>query len=228
MTFNEVLARVQWNIWGNTISPANAVAMLGGDNGIIARAHHRIQVDHNYWFMQTWAQITSEYNEGTEEYTQAYLLPLNIKEIINFLWRTVDDSGVATGYTKPLAQLTLEQAQQHFWPRDNNDAVEYPEYFEVVNGAIVFYPDGNCSRTGVLNYWQYIACLLGDLEDALMEAGPEAVIALATSDMYLVLHEIELSQLWKNRFLEECEILRTKDYHKRRAHIDEFATQEGM
>lgn len=227
MTFNEVLARVQWNVWGNTAPPANAMAMLQGANGIISRAHHKIQVDHNFWFMRTWAEILTVYDEVDEEYTQAYLLPDELKEIINFQWHIEDNDGNYEGFTTPLARLTDEQSQQHFWKNDNINSVEYPEYFEVVDNMIVFYPDGNCARTGVLNYWQYIECLLDDEEDDLMREGPEAVICQATSDVYLHLHEVDLSGYWKNLAREEFDRLRTKDYHKRRAHINEFGTQEG-
>lgn len=228
MTFNEVLARVQFNIWGNTIPPANVAAMLGGANGIIARAHHNIQREHNYWFMQTWAEITSIYNAVTEEYTQAYAIPVYMKEIINVLWHTVDSEGEYNGFTSPLSQLTLGQSQDHFWKRDTQDSVEYPTHFEVVNNLIIFYPDGNCARTCVINFWRYIDCLLGDLEDALMREGPEAVINMATAEVYLHLHEVELYQLWTQRYREEAELLRKKDYSRRRAHINEMGTQAGM
>jgi len=66
------------------------------------------------------------------------------------------------------------------------------------------------------------------LEDALMREGPEAVINMATAEVYLHLHEVELYQLWTQRYREEAELLRKKDYSIRRAHINEMGTQAGM
>lgn len=219
MTFNEILAQVQRNVWGNTTPPANATADI--TDVIIPNVHRRIQMDYNYGFMQTWTEIATTLGADGVLYNQSYALPDSFKEIIAVNWNKVDSEGDYVGRSGVLTPVLTGQAQASFWKSDNIYSVEYPTHFEIYNQTIVFYPEPNAVRTAIVSYFQVLACPAGANEDALLRDGDEAVIAKATSLYYVKRHEMEMAAIWEQRFLEEESRLRSFDFARRQSQFKE-------
>lgn len=212
MTFNEILAQVSWNVWGNTTISANSAGIL--TNRIIPDAHRQIQRDYNYWFMQTWAEITTQLGLN-DIYLQAYALPDGFKELISVQWQRTNSDGDDLGKTEPLLAMPPGYAQRYFWPSDNLKSVEYPTHYEIVNNMIVFYPDINAVRTAIMVYFQILDCPTGDNDDELLIHGDQAVISKSTALLYKSLHDVANFQTWIALYDDEIAILRGLDFSKR-------------
>jgi len=212
MTFNEILAQVQLNVWGNTPPPANMTDML--TDTVIPNAHKRIQKDHNLGFMITWTEFVTAVGY-TGRYNQAYTLPDGFKEIVAVQWQLTNDDGDDLGKSKPLAPVALGHAQEKYWPGDNIQTVEYPTSYEIINNTIVFYPEPNEVRTAIMTYFQFVDCPAGANDDWLLIYGDEAVIAKATAMVYKVMHDMNNYQLWEGIFADEEARLLSVDFAKR-------------
>jgi hypothetical protein len=218
MTFGEIYDAVCLNVWGESVPPVGGAARLQGAEGIIANMHRDIQVDYNYWFMQTWSIITSIAG------TQAYTLPIDMKDIISLLWAKEDTTATYTYFTDPLTIISNQEA--HLKWKDNNNSTEYPMICEIIDGqGVVLYPiPEESGRELHVIYYAFLdrpgATTFTTDTDLLTQFGAEAIIALSSAKMLRILQEVNQANVFDLEAKREIELLKKEDYRRRQSNLE--------
>jgi len=219
MTFGEILAKVEFLIWGNSTPPAGSVTALSGASGIIANVHRKLMQEYNYWFMET--NAVGQTTAGTNAYT----LPTTFKQIISVQFKTEGDDY----FQPPLAPYSLAQAQIQAWPLMEETA-DYPFYFEIYNGSIVFYPTpANTNYDYHMVYWQFLTGPTASFTStacseysAFTTYGGDAISYFVATEMLQVLDEFQKADIYSSKGNEYLELLKNEDRARRQNYISEM------
>jgi len=144
MSFYDIYNLIVMMLYGDTTPPTSTINFLQGSTGLIWRVYNRIIRDYNFWFMR--AYTTWDTTAGI----QTYGLPDLFKEIISIQFKKEGESY----FIDPLIPLRLEDPFLTQW-NENQDQVEYPEYYELVENNITIYPPPKYARTLHLIYWTF-------------------------------------------------------------------------
>ncbi len=211
MTFGEILARVNFLVWGNSTPPTGTTAQLSGDEGIIADIHRNIQEDYNYWIMRADVVIPTVVD------TQAYTLPTNFKEMIDMTFK-VDGED----YWGPKLEPVDKRVEIELWQRNNSDA-EYPTHFAFYNATVVLYPKPSAIRNLHVMYWKYFdrpsaftSTASTDNDDLTTHAG-KAISYLAAAEMCWILDEFQKAQHYETKGEQAVALLKRHDVKNRQA-----------
>lgn len=214
MTYAEIISAISFRVWGNTTPPQNSLTMI---QSMVQQLCRRLQQDYDYWFMETWAQVT------VAAYQQAYDLPDNIKQIINLMWAKEDG-----GYSNPLRPLTADEAHRKFWRNDESETAEYPEFYEISASSMVLYPDPlpdeddeTATRTLQIVYWKFLDDIENFItyEDDFSTHGADVLINLVTSEMLDIIGDTDKSQRYGVRGAEALTLLKHQDYKLRQKNL---------
>lgn len=216
MNFGEIYDAVVFNIWGGAVPPTDAVARLQGSEGIIANMHRDIQIDYNYWFMESWTIVESIAG------TQGYAMPDNFKELVNAMWQVIDSIATDPYFTEPLKVWSTKEAHVLGWV-NNNQRVEYPTHFEIKDGiSLILYPiPEETDRELNVIYTRFLdrptTVDFSTDTDILTQRGAEAIIALATAKMFRILQEMNMSQVYDGEARRYIELLKREDFNRRQS-----------
>lgn len=214
MTWEELYNRTVFKIWGISVPPAGVQAVLQGIYGLIANAHHKLQQDFNFWFMENLSTILMVAG------TAAYDLPAEFKEVIREGFRFQDLS--TSDYYPPIKPLKPGDAFRDY--RGHADSADYPTHYEIFNGQIILYPTPSLDNV-ILQVRSYCylprpPAVFGNTFDALTRNGYEAIIALAAAEMCKISEEYQKEQAFRAEAIEGIELLHQIDDRMRRAEID--------
>jgi hypothetical protein len=217
MTFGEVLARVNFKIWGNSTVPSGTTTVLTGDEGIIANVHRKIQQDYNYWFMHETVSLNMVVG------TQAYTLPDDYKEVIEngVLFKTTSQSY----FQDPMTKINRSEAQALFWPI-NNATAEYPTHFEITEDSMVVYPSPSATASELhFCYWKFLGRPTTSFTDTtstetddLLKFGADAVVNAASAEMLDILDEFGKADRYRQQLQGDLELLK----HESKRRMDTF------
>ena len=144
MTFQEIYEQVRFEAFGDSIPNNSMINYIRGtgtgvvNNGLIAKAHKKVQDKNNFWFMMMTEVIQLQVGIQSytlNDYTSTVALENKVKELISLVVKDQDDK-----FHEPLQLLRTGDAQRFFWPSDGQGQ-QYPTAFEMFGDELVIYPD---------------------------------------------------------------------------------------
>lgn len=215
MTFGEILARVNFKIWGNSTVPSGSQAVLSGDEGFIANAHQQLQWDYNYWFQSANAVI------ATVSGTQNYSLPSDFKEPINILYKITGKDY----FSNSLIPLGMSEDTDYWW-QVNNTTQEYSTHYKYLDDSIVLYPTPNAARSLHVVYWKIFDRPTSAFTDTsstesddVTDQAHELIVNLAAAEMCDVLEEFNKAQVFRQQAVLSADALKKKDARRRQNYL---------
>jgi len=206
MTFLEIYNLIVAEIWQDSTPPSSASTILKGEFGTINRACKKIQRDYNYWFMREEEEFSTTSGVNTKDVS-------DLKKLISL--RYADAEG---NYNIDLEYIGGES------DFTSSDEAEYASEYKVEGNQLIFSPTPNAAKDLKLVYFKFFPALSDDADenDLTIYAG-DAIKDLAISYFMQIKKEFDLSNIYKNNYLEDLESLREEDRDRRQRYNKEYS-----
>lgn len=213
MTFYEVLTSTLMKVWGDTVPPTSSMAYI---QQLISDNHKKIQKDYNFWFQRAftfWPTVVG---------SQTYGVPVGFKELISTQFKIENEDY----FKDPLSPLKIKEPYGTQW-NENQEPVEYPNFFELQGDYITIYPPPSEIRTLHFIYWSFFARPVEadwveatTTEDSVTEHAGELISYMSASDYSLIMKEYDQAKVYNEKAQDLMFDLKREDHKKRQSPLE--------